>query len=99
MKDNGVVAMPVTVPMAVRSKCIRKMRPMAETKVECTQEKENAKSHWQQLTKVRTVLLNDVLNRARGPCRNGNIVIVRMPVLFTAGQPLHPFKAFFKKEL
>ncbi len=101
------VATATQVPMAGRSKGIKKARaaegkvgkPAVKVGTNCGTMKENVRTFWQQATKTRTVLLNDILNRSQGPCQNGNILIMKMPTTFTIEGPLHPFKSFLKKEL
>ena len=101
MEGSSIVGVQkIVVPIAIRGKAIRKIRPNESTTSSSTlKENVNVKSHWQQLTKTRTVLLNDVLNKSNGCWRNGNLVITKMTPEEATAQLLHPFKIAFKTKL
>ena len=89
----------VAVPISSHSKGIKKVKPVMHILQTASHLKENARNYWQHLTKTKTVLLNDVLNKGNGVYKNGNIVIIKMSAEATERQMQHPFKNILKKEL
>eukprot|EP01022_Parablepharisma_sp_SALTPOND_P004391 TRINITY_DN120209_c0_g1_i1.p1 TRINITY_DN120209_c0_g1~~TRINITY_DN120209_c0_g1_i1.p1 ORF type:complete len:439 (+),score=26.10 TRINITY_DN120209_c0_g1_i1:284-1600(+) len=82
MKPSAIAPVAATLPISSRSKCIKKVHPLAPLTnariMPVGASKENLKVNALPAMKKKTVLLNNMLGKGNGSYKNGNILVIRM---------------------